>query len=771
MSAAKEPIRKRAGNPFRVYPIATLQSVDDVYSWTINTAGVGIVSTKITHFKQQFLKRGEEDVPVVPLVLGVSGPPGSGKTHLILYSRGKLERELLPIGVALLLRGAEMSWERFYTTVFAAALRELNLYRLFTELLARDAIVVANGLSATVRQAQAMAEKPGRVFEFLRLGELSPTDVERRYRASLETLCPDGSADLKAVLGSLHKRELGRIALEWLGGGTLEAADLQRLGASRSMQPVIDAAPALGALAAVCERLNRVFMFCIDELERLTDWRPPGAGDPRLPDRTNIEWLRKVAEAIASRGGVLIFAGQPRAWAQPVDVIDRLSFRPLIELTVWDTDKVRELVRSAGSAWAERWAKDAHEAVVTFAGGNIRRIQTLLFELFARTVDDDENQEITVEDVRGAAQRLYRPDRRPDLLDPIARAAESSGGSVQRNVAPIEGLVLDLLVRKTDIPHLTARRITVGDEGELARSCVETWQHLNRLRQEKGYNLHALLIVQGATDAQVIAKLDRYDSVTVIDGEAPDAEDKARAATLKRMAEPAETGTSHIEASATDLAVTDEALEIAERSEQAKLVQRTQLAAAYPELTGAQGPLAQGGLDILGAEASGEELARTRIVQNFAKQAEAFLPRGPFALRATLSVSPMILIGAILWLLVLLPFPLPFESEYTNVLISRLIIAVAVLIFPASFVVWRIIADRKQNQARLARRTAFNVIHELMLRGASAAELARARTQLESLVFNDTVSMSAYDEIRGRGRASVGSAPAPSPPPSPSPAG
>ena len=101
--------------------------------------------------------------------------------------------------------------------------------------------------------------------------------------------------------------------MEWLGGGVLETSDLQRLGASRRMQPAIDAAPALGALAAAYERLGRVFMLCIDELERLTDWRPPETADRGPPDRANIEWLRKVAEGVAGRDGLPIFAGQPRA--------------------------------------------------------------------------------------------------------------------------------------------------------------------------------------------------------------------------------------------------------------------------------------------------------------------------------------------------------------------------------------------------------------------------------------------------------------------------
>ena len=140
--------RRRRGNPFRVYPVATLQTVDDVYSWTVNTPGVEMLSAEIVRFRKNFSSRTEDIGQLSPLVLGIGGPPGSGKTHLLLFARAKLEREL-PTGLMLMLRADVMPWDAWYTKVCGAALREANLPSLFTELLAREAITVAQALPAT----------------------------------------------------------------------------------------------------------------------------------------------------------------------------------------------------------------------------------------------------------------------------------------------------------------------------------------------------------------------------------------------------------------------------------------------------------------------------------------------------------------------------------------------------------------------------------------------------------------------------------------------
>jgi hypothetical protein len=646
-----------------------------------------------------------------------------------------------------------LPWEEFYTTTCAAALRDLDLSGLLTELLAAEAIVVAKALPATSSQALVLEQTPARVFGYLRRGELSATDVERRFRTAIDEVCPDGSPDLRAVLSSLHKRELSEVALTWLGGGEVSADGLQHLGASQRMRLSEDAVPAISALAAICLRLNRVFLLGLDELERMTDWRPGGAtADPRVPDRTNIEWLRRLAEGIARYGGVLIVAGQPRAWQQPPDVVDRLASRRLIDLTVWDTEKVRQLVAAGNESWAGRWEKGTYEAVVELCGGNIRRIQTVLFELFARTADEEDRQ-VTLADVQTAARRLHQSDGRPDLIDPIARAAESRGGSVERGVAPIEGLVFDLFIRKGGQPHLAVRQVTVGDNAELARSGVETWQHLNRLRQDERYMLHGLLIVLGANDPRLVATLGNYSTLTVIDGEAPDAEEKARSATIARMEEAPEKASQIQPTIAADRSVAEEAFEIAGSTEDAKLSQRMRLAELYPDLAGPESAFSVADLDVDSALLSRGEIERLRIVQRFADDASAPLPIERFLIRSDRSVALLIGVAslAIFWIALIVSSS---DAKWgmspdTDMLLRAARIAnvvIPVMVLGAGLAAL-FIALRERDRARLSRRMAFNVVHEMMLRDCDAAELARARSRLDFLVSANDTNPVPFDRV------------------------
>jgi hypothetical protein len=718
--------------------------VDDVYSWTVNTPGVETVSGEIGRFRKNFSNRTEDVERLSPLVLGIVGPPGSGKTHLLLFARAKLEREL-PTGLALMLRAEVMPWDAWYTKVCGAALQEANLPRLFTELLAREASTVARALPATSEYANVLASRPARVFDYLRKGDISASDVEVRFRNTIDTLCPEAPADLRAVLGSLQRRDLSSLAVNWLAGQPIDSDNLQRLGADQPLQVASDGASVLAALAAVCRRLGRVFLLCIDELERLTDWTSAGLAGSRTSgtDRRNVEWLRKLAEGVAHQGGAIILAGQPRAWMQPVDVLDRLSSRSLIELAVWDADGVRRLIESAGSEWAERWTAGMFESVAKLAGGNIRRIQTMLFELFARTADEDAL--IGPAEISAAAKRLHRSDHPLDLLGLIVRTAERNGGTIEHDSQPLDGLVLDILVRKNGAPHLAVRRSTAGFVSELARIGIEFWQQLGRLRRRQGYDVRGLLIVQGANDPSLVLALDNYSTMTVIDGEAADVEEQVAAVTVRRMAEPVVQMTKgEFTTEQADTAVAAEVIGIAERSEEAKLEHRTALVSTLPKVASSEIALSQSELDVASALRDQRDLERTKIVQRFREMAHQDLPLKDFAVQSSTWSCLVGLAALFIWLLISLDsINYRTLAALTEGITGSVIICLAVVAYSLHRTV------RARDCARLSRRLAYNLIDELELRDSSIADLARARSRIDKAVFHNDVRESIFEKIRG----------------------
>jgi hypothetical protein len=606
---------------------------------------------------------------------------------------------------------------------------------------------VAQALPATAEYANVLANRPARVFEYLRKGDISASDVEVRFRDTIDSLCPEAPADLRAVLVSLQRRDLSSLAVNWLAGQPIDANNLQRLGAAQPLQVANDAASVLATLAAVCRRLGRMFLLCIDELERLTDWTPTGVAGSRASgtDRRNVEWLRKLVEGLAHQGGAIILAGQPRAWMQPVDVLDRLSSRSLIELTVWDADGVRRLIESAGAEWAERWAAGTFESVAKLAGGNIRRIQTMLFELFARTADED--APIGPAEITAAAKRLHRSDHSLDLLGPIVRAAERNGGTIEHDSQPLDGLVLDILVRKNGAPHLAVRRSTAGFVSELARIGIEFWQQLGRLRRQQGYDVRGLLIVQGANDPSLILALDNYSTITVIDGEAADAEDQVAAVTVRRMAEPVVQITKgEFTAEQADTAVAAEVIGIAERSEEAKLEHRTALASTLPMVTSSETVLNRSELDVVSALQDQRELERIKIVQRFREMAQQDLPLKDVIVQS--SAGPCMVGLAVL--ITLLVDGLDLFSSYRSFTFADLprTIAGSIIICLAvgAYSLYR--AVRARGRARLSRRLGYNLIDELALRDRSLAELARARSKIDKAVFYNDIQESTFEKIR-----------------------
>ena len=502
----------------------------------------------------------------------------------------------------------------------------------------------------------------------------------------------------------------------------------------------------LAALAAVCRRLGRVFLLCIDELERLTDWTPTGVVGSRTSgtDRRNVEWLRRLAEGVAHQGGAIILSGQPRAWMQPVDVLDRLSSRSLIELTVWDADGVRRLIESAGSEWAERWTAGMFESVVKLAGGNIRRIQTMLFELFARTADEDVL--IGPAEIAAAAKRLHRSDHPLDLLGPIVRTAERNGGTIEHDLQPLEGLVLDILVRKNGAPHLAVRRSTAGFVSELARIGIEFWQQLERLRRQQGYDVRGLLIVQGANDPTLVLALDNYSTITVIDGDVADAEEQVSAVTVRRMAEPVVQMTKgEFTREKADTAVAAEVIGIAERSDEAKLEHRTALASTLPPVTSSEIALRRSELDVASALHDQRGLERAKIVQRFREMAQQYLPLQDFAAQSSTAPCLVGLAALSIWLLSSLD-SLAYRSvtfaDWTRIIAGSISICFTVVAYSLHRTV------RVRDRARLSRRLAYNLIDELELRDCSIADLARARSRIDKAVFRDDVRESTFEKIR-----------------------
>ena len=518
------------GNPFPVYPVASLRDITDIRAATVITPEVATVCSAVETYIESFNNTSTNGRR--HLVLAAKGDFGSGKTHLMRFARSDLEHGSLELkkkyapsspatgawAVCLSVAGSEAPIEDWYASVLGPALAAARPRDVIRDLMVDAAAGVALRDPFTKQLAEKFKRSPQTMFEVLRSGdEIDTTEVERQFAETLERLCPHPNAGLPSVLSALPNAQTSRLAEQWLAGERLSEEDRLRIGAPSTTDRATTAMVALCAIASACRRLGRPFALFIDELEHLVRY------DRRNQSRRNLTWIKRLVESLVEAGAMVFVCGHWEAWEQQGDFLDRFMGRPTIQLVRLSESDVLDIVKVCAPGWTQYFSPLIARAVIEATSGNIRRVMTVLYDLYAD--EGNRTSPIPIQAVHEAALRRLDSGTIGGVLPTMETAARSNNATVERD-AEILGESFDAALKLDDELRLVVRIVHGRDEGRLLAE-GEKFADTIRFIRTSVPHVRGMFVALGAVNSNHLHTLDAARSeMDVLNAEAPDVTDE-----------------------------------------------------------------------------------------------------------------------------------------------------------------------------------------------------------------------------------------------------
>lgn len=500
-------------NPFPVYPVVGLTEITkDIAQNTVLTPEITTVRDTIRAYLNAY--HAEDPKARHHLIFAVKGDFGAGKTHLILYAKSLVE-EREKRSIVLVAPAMETPVETWYSEVLGPALLEARPRLLLRDMLTHIASQLAKESPLTRHLADRFLEDPSSLSDALSDSDkIDSSEVRRRFDKAIEKLCPGSSSDLHRALRALPWAETSDAAEAWLAGQEMQDADLRYLGLTAPLDCSVGASAVIHSFAAICDYLRRPFALFIDEFEHLA------REDARTGSRRNITWVKRLVEALTRHGAIVLVAGHWEAWNQQQDFIDRFRDERPIQLLRLTEKDVIAIIAARAPEWQAKFTRAATQTLIDVTGGNIRRVMTVLYDLYAQTHSRDEL--INPDDVTRALGRRLEPSTGDALIPTIEHAAWAHGGEVLKNVNfPELKANVDVLVRLNGEERLVVEIVYARDQAQVLERGDLFADQVRSLKQ-KAPNLRGLFIAMGAVSAAHLKTLDAARTeIDVENGEDP----------------------------------------------------------------------------------------------------------------------------------------------------------------------------------------------------------------------------------------------------------
>lgn len=413
---------------------------------------------------------------------------------------------------SLLAVANEASIEDWYSSVLGPTLiKSVRPRELLRELMTKIACDVAEENQKTKPFAQQFRESPQTMFEMLRAGDaIDASKVELRFIESVARLAPDADDDFRRCLAALRWTETAGIAERWLTCAPLDEDEAKKLGVPATGDCALRASTFIAALAAICREFNRPFALFIDEFEHLA------RHDTRNQSRRNVTWLKRMVEALSRRNAMVFVSGHWKAWEQQGDFLDRFTGRPALQLVRLATDDITSIVRVIAPDWSQYFLSDAAATLADVTSGNIRRVMTVLYDLYAKAGASEEP--VTSKMVTEAA--VLRLHRAPEegFLGTIEQTVRARGGTLERD-AILSGERYDGVAWVDGAPRLVIRVLHARDESALLAEGEKMADQIKTIRRTAP-RARGLFIALGAVNSDHLRTLDAARTeVDVVDGE------------------------------------------------------------------------------------------------------------------------------------------------------------------------------------------------------------------------------------------------------------
>lgn len=476
-------------------------------------------------------------------VVSVTGPHGSGKTHLLYYCIETVRQESNPSAkfVQLYAKTENPDFTSLYRQIVRqidyTLLREVNVR--FLGYIAKQEMDKTNvdallALLPKDKRPAVSEQYKGHKQQVKDQVDMTP-DIVYKYFEDLvlasETILGERSEQLKAIGGDDFKKAFYYIdkpaigeetAYKWLQGEILAPDECLRIGVGQSLTTVEQAKNALVIIITLFRYAGIRLLLYIDQLEKLLT----GTDDKTI--KTNAGILHTLAEKFSVNSAFLMIVGSnegmkvmPKDFWERVGItsikMDQVELREandLIKLYIQEGDNY-EQYQNEGEIFP--FKTEAVKNLVDLCGGNRRRLLQTCYLVYKQYIDDRRN--IDTEAIKMAVQKTKEQFALPAVIELIRAVLNKKGLPWKQQVQLTRTFTADIVVGEEANPLVI---IEITDPLYILEE-VERALDITRSRQEVSKHYpHAkfIVIAMGYISSQVVVRLQQIvDDCIVFEGE------------------------------------------------------------------------------------------------------------------------------------------------------------------------------------------------------------------------------------------------------------
>lgn len=347
-------------------------------------------------------------------IITISGPYGSGKTHLIYYAMEAVrKRPILDTDAQRFVQIYAKTENAEFVSLYRQLIRQID-YSLLREVNVRFlGIIAREELCRKEEKSKALLEQlpedrkeaiwaayekseqqaienlrtnPDIVFKYLDNLIIPPETVLGRRASDLEKIAGE---NFKKAFFYLDDIDLGKIAYEWFVGERMSDTNLRRLGVSGTLNTADEAKYALRLLVTLFRHAGILLLIYIDQLERLL------TGTDRKTAEENAGQLHSLAEFFPRENAFLALSGSDEGWSQMtrdftsrigptqivMELITREQSRDLAKIYLQEGEEYSPFKEPSDIA---PFSLNGVDEVFRLRGGNMRRFLQTCHAAYAK---------------------------------------------------------------------------------------------------------------------------------------------------------------------------------------------------------------------------------------------------------------------------------------------------------------------------------------------------------------------------------------------------
>ena len=377
--------------------------------------------------------------------IGLRGRFGSGKSHACLWLKQSFE-QAQKMGKSIYVKISTSDRLEIYKNYIGQNLTPED----FKRIVSSHILVALRRRTGEKDTLAELAEKelrsrietePELGIQFLREDLLPVTGLLETVQGDAEGATRALAADLSTAYSHISHPLVGKLAIQWLQGNTLQLGEMRDLGVSLpGISKPGEASLALRFLLETFRRAEVPFFLCLDEHERVT------VRSSEQDIQASLGVLKDLAELFVTSGHVLLVSGISDAWDKlPEDVYARIRRDDIIEIRL-DRSEAPKLLRS--------WVPDLDKVFVPEAlerlydasqNNNARRLLDLAHQAWQAWSSNRRTplQPDAVRDITRSA--LGDRNRKVSLADAIEQCAASLSLGLERD-AEFRGVHFDFVL-------------------------------------------------------------------------------------------------------------------------------------------------------------------------------------------------------------------------------------------------------------------------------------------------------------------------------------